>query len=805
MHTKNIALLKEETQRLLMLEAGILEQMLTEPGVLSESQHSGSFSVSQTAKDVEVLKGEQSKLERLELVLAVVGTMKAGKSTTINAIVGTEVLPNRNRPMTALPTLIEHTPGQIVPVLEFSNRQPIESLLSQLHDVLETDKAASIAAGLEDDKDMAALLLRVRGRQPFQASYEGAEEIFGFLKSLNDLVRLCAELDVPFPFESYDEVHEIPCIKVEFAHLRNAASQAQGRLTLLDTPGPNESGQPHLRKMLKEQLSKASAVLAVLDYTQLKSEADAQIRADLKDISKLAAGRIYALVNKFDQRDRNGDSADEIRAFVSDKLMPGDIKQDHVYPVSSKLAYLALRAQGELLAHGKMPDHTQHEWVVDFGKEAFNRRWEREIDNADAVREAADDLWQESLFQEPMDKVIRFAQARAAILALDSASVKLSDMADQLATFFNIRETALGKSADDLQKQIEALKQDILSVTQTEAQANIMADDMMNQLLAASDALLRQVRHEVQTQIDAIFAERRQDELAQHEQEQGRSDNQVSVLSTLLSGMFLGGSRKARTADAYFNPDEPVMKFSDQNEARQKLQAVQKELNEIVKRGETAMQDSMAGSLQNFEQNFQDGVMRSAKVILDSMSERLKGQGFELYIAIPRADTLALPQNGGQLMEDLINTKTESQRRTRRSSGAWGTVCKWFNTSDWGWEDYSVDVDVYTIDARQIKAAIDSDIDQVFDGLNQAVEQSIRMPLKERLDIFFAQFKTTVEHIRGDLLQGVQDINRSKDEQHDLLRRLKELKRSVPDIRTDSHELKADVKHNLEISTTESA
>jgi replication fork clamp-binding protein CrfC len=47
-----------------------------------------------------------------------------------------------------------------------------------------------------------------------------------------------------------------------------------GQLTLLDTPGPNEAGQPHLQKMLSEQLARASAVLAVMDYTQLKSISD---------------------------------------------------------------------------------------------------------------------------------------------------------------------------------------------------------------------------------------------------------------------------------------------------------------------------------------------------------------------------------------------------------------------------------------------------------------------------------------------------------------------------------------------------
>ena len=64
-----------------------------------------------------VLQGEYTKLENFEVVLAVVGTMKAGKSTTINAIVGREVLPNRNRPMTALPTLIAHKKDQKEPIL----------------------------------------------------------------------------------------------------------------------------------------------------------------------------------------------------------------------------------------------------------------------------------------------------------------------------------------------------------------------------------------------------------------------------------------------------------------------------------------------------------------------------------------------------------------------------------------------------------------------------------------------------------------------------------------------------------------
>ncbi|MCV6022920.1 dynamin family protein, partial [Escherichia coli] len=75
-----------------------------------------------------ILKNEQNKLANNEMVIAVVGTMKAGKSTTINAIAGTEVLPYRNRPMTALPTLIRHTKGLLKPVLRPQNQEPITNL-----------------------------------------------------------------------------------------------------------------------------------------------------------------------------------------------------------------------------------------------------------------------------------------------------------------------------------------------------------------------------------------------------------------------------------------------------------------------------------------------------------------------------------------------------------------------------------------------------------------------------------------------------------------------------------------------------
>ncbi|MCJ8704801.1 dynamin family protein, partial [Escherichia coli] len=129
MYTQTLYELSQEAERLLQLsrqQLQLLEKMpLSVPGD-DAPQLALPWSQPNIAERHAMLNNELRKISRLEMVLAIVGTMKAGKSTTINAIVGTEVLPNRNRPMTALPTLIRHTPGQKEPVLHFSHVAPID-------------------------------------------------------------------------------------------------------------------------------------------------------------------------------------------------------------------------------------------------------------------------------------------------------------------------------------------------------------------------------------------------------------------------------------------------------------------------------------------------------------------------------------------------------------------------------------------------------------------------------------------------------------------------------------------------------
>ncbi len=222
MHENNITLLCDEAERLLRLNISLLQKMIDEPNVLLENKLNNDeqlFNKSKAIKRIEELQGEQTKITRKEMVLAVVGTMKAGKSTTINAIVGKEILPNRNRPMTSIPTLIRHVPGKHIPDLQLNNIEPVQQLLIALKKTITTDEGKKLVLELDKDPEKGKLLRIVMDGSWLKNNYAGEAEIFTCLASLNDLVRLATELHVEFPFEAYEEVHELPVIEVEFSHL----------------------------------------------------------------------------------------------------------------------------------------------------------------------------------------------------------------------------------------------------------------------------------------------------------------------------------------------------------------------------------------------------------------------------------------------------------------------------------------------------------------------------------------------------------------------------------------------------------
>ncbi|EHT2077865.1 dynamin family protein [Escherichia coli O26:H11] len=790
MHEKNIALLCDEADRLLQLNINLLRQMVDEPDVLSDSKNENGllFDKRKALKRIEELEGEQIKTARREMVLAVVGTMKAGKSTTINAIVGQEILPNRNRPMTSVPTLIRHVPGKTEPVLHLEHIQPVRNLLITLQEKLATPAGQQVAQSLQQTGDTRELLDILADDVWLKNEYHGEDEIFTGLASLNDLVRLAAAMGTEFPFDEYAEVQKLPVIDVAFSHLVGMDA-CQGTLTLLDTPGPNEAGQPQMEMMMRDQLQKASAVLAVMDYTQMNSKADEEVRKELNAIADVSAGRLFVLVNKFDEKDRNGDGADAVRQKVPAMLNSDVLPGSRVYPGSSRQAYLANRALHELQKNGTLPD--DEAWVDDFVREAFGRMKKEHIcKDSELATEGATDLWEGSLIDKLITEVIQSSHSRSAALAVDSAAAKLMQNAENVSEYLSLRHQGLQQSIQSLQVHITSLLADIQEIEKCQNRVTGDVKIAMDNINTKTRELLTGVSTSLEEKLNAYFRSGKRKEQQMLEEENSAQPRERNAFA-FFHDIFGTGNQHDRMRD--FDPDSPEIKFSDRKEALELMMQIESTVTSLHREAEAQFRPELEKIVRGIETGFRGTALYATENIAGRINARLEDEGFTVKISFPTVSQLqtrlAVKTNLSALMEE----RTETVTRHRRQNGVWGTFCRWFGTSDWGWETYKEDVSRSVININKVRKEVMSLTRAYFGELQASIEQNINQPVRQEIDAFFCTFREKVEQLRNTLIQSSEDHKRDQQAQERLTERLQALNERVPELITDSKALKEEL------------
>ncbi|EJA1463625.1 TPA: dynamin family protein [Escherichia coli] len=790
MHEKNIALLCDEADRLLQLNINLLRQMVDEPDVLLDGKNKNGqlFDKQKALKRIEELEGEQIKTARREMVLAVVGTMKAGKSTTINAIVGQEILPNRNRPMTSVPTLIRHVPGKTEPVLHLEHIQPVRNLLIRLQEKLATPAGQQVVQTLQQTGDTRELLDILADDVWLQNEYHGEDEIFTGLASLNDLVRLAAAMGTEFPFDEYAEVQKLPVIDVEFSHLVGMDA-CQGTLTLLDTPGPNEAGQPQMEVMMQDQLQKASAVLAVMDYTQLNSKADEEVRKELNAIADVSAGRLFVLVNKFDEKDRNGDGADAVRQKVSAMLNSDVLPASRVYPGSSRQAYLANRALHELRKNGALP--VDEAWVDDFIREAFGPMVEEgDWKDSTKVNKKAEKLWNISLIDQLITEVIQSSHSRAAALAVDSAAAKLMQNAENVSEYLSLRHQGLQQSIQSLQAHITSLLADIQEIEECQNEVTGDVRMAMEDINTKTGELLTKVCASLEEELNDYFRSGKRKEQQMLEEENSAQPRERNAFA-FFHDIFGTGNQHDRMRD--FDPDSPEIKFSDRRAALELMTQIESTVTSLHREAEAQFRPELEKIVRGIETGFRGTALYATEKIAGRINARLEDEGFTVKISFPAISQLqtrlAVKTNLSALMEE----RTETVTRRRRQDGVWGTLCRWANTSDWGWKEYSVDVSRSVINMNKVRKEVMSLTRAYFGELQASIEQNINQPVRQEIDDFFCTFREKVEQLRNTLIQSSEDHKRDQLAQEHLTERLQALNERVPELITDSKALREEL------------
>ncbi|HCH0659057.1 TPA: clamp-binding protein CrfC [Enterobacter asburiae] len=775
MHTQTIFELSQEAERLLQLALQNLDTLKSMPTAMLEStaaaitgEKNNVLPLHFSARGVEaqqaMLNNELRKITRLEMVLAIVGTMKAGKSTTINAIVGTEVLPNRNRPMTALPTLIRHTPGQKEPVLHFSHASPIDELIQLLQKKLCDYDRGKLAQHLEIDKDMNTLLERIEKGEAFEKHHLGAQPIFHCLKSLNDLVRLSQALGVEFPFSEYAAIEHIPVIEVEFVHLAGLDAHL-GQLTLLDTPGPNEAGQPHLQKMLSEQLSRASAVLAVMDYTQLKSISDDEVRQAISAAGKSVP--LYALVNKFDQKDRNSDDEEQIRAMISGTLMKGNISPGQIYPVSSMWAYLANRARYEMSTHGQLPDHQEQPWVQDFAEAALGRRWRTaDLDDIEHVRHAADLLWEDSLFEQPIRKLIYAAYANASLYALRSASHKLLNYAQNAREYLDFRYQGLTVAFEALELNIARLEED-MALLQT--RQSVVSDE---------------VKHEVEEALNAT---------ADFMGTQKTALNQAigEVFSTQHILDLAGIDRQTPHGE---EPNElKQLVLDDEGKAQIALSKIRSSCERVMLDAQTKICRELALRFDQLESTLARSLNEAMRPIETRIKEHLSHAGFRARISFPAFQAHQLNFNTRALFNDAIAQDDSQAGPPSGGSSMRETVSRWLNNPGWGWDEYVETRTRYVIDIAQLHDKFKQHIELFCEQIRKALSAQVDVSVTAGMATFFAEFSLCLTGLQESLRDSLAVRQQNEHSTRALCQLLKQSITTATWIQEDTRLLRDDI------------
>jgi uncharacterized protein yjdA len=759
------------------------------------------------------------------MVLAVVGTMKAGKSTTINAIVGREILPNRNRPMTALPTLIEHKPGQKTPVLRFAKNQPIQDLIERLKEAAHSFQSEELQAKLDGDRHLQDALENLRKTRTMAETYEGEEGIFHFLAWLNDLVRLSAALEVPFPFEAYTGVGDFPRIEVEFFHLRNQAEMGQGKFTILDTPGFNEADQSqHLLPMMREQLEKASAVLAVLDYTQLKSESEKDLRDQLNAIANQSKGRMFALVNKFDAKTSNSDNAEQTREYVAKKLLAAaGIPAENIFPVSSLHAYLAQRAQLALTEGGIQWQPGQPaSWIDDFGKEAIDKRkWQQRITEATEVQEAADDLWTESKFDEPLENVIRFGHRRAALLAVAAAASVLSRNAKDLKQSIKGRLQSQQAAPEELRSLIKKTKEQI---SQIYSMRNDIENQLKNDLEDAKQKIedaMSAAKKKAEGEIDSLMEKRRIKPVEyfskeirsiveeqkwykdNHEKTNERAiDDWVERLPKSFEEccFFMEELREAHIFDSmaameeFFDTDktglfkrefgwgkekraqqarENIKKrmsgitikegavFKSETEAESMLEEIHKTFNRMLSGINEEIQKKTTDTGKTLEDRL-SGVRKKMETEIKEFSEHAQSIGLEsLTFDAPASIRVKKMESVLNINHmDFIDQENKKRSFYEKQDGTFGGAKRLlggFFGTRWGYDKRQKDEPFFRLDITKVKDYWSDKIETALQELRNQVEEEFVQPLENSHNDYFSKVQCCFEQVQQIMQKGLAD------------------------------------------------
>lgn len=725
----------------------------------------------------EIVNAKQN-VDSLELVMAIVAPMKAGKSTIINAIVGQDILPSRASAMTTLPTeiLLRDRAGEPTLKLDKNTLLCLKNTLSLLQNKIVQRPEEWVAQRMEKYPHLIDLIPKIRDGLLFHSETRGLKEIKETLTGLNDIVRVCSVLD-PFVDPLNKETFNIPCLDTPFRKVTETPqSRLLGNLVIVDTPGPNEAGENlKLCAVVEEQLRRSSMVLVVLDFTQLNNKAAEEIKRQVQPVVRLLGKEnLYVLVNKVDQRtEQDPMTPEKVRQFVLADLGLGESNDgDRIFEVAARRAFCAANFLSELQNY---PNIQKEEMATarPLAEQVFGIDWEEELEDCslEQLQKKAQRLWKKSGFEPFLDNAINALMGSAAPRCIKSAMNLSCQRLEELKDDVQLRSSAIAQDEAKLRLEIGALEKDIANLESCRSRLKEV-ETLRNNLRRSLDELLEELKKTAKLRLEDYF-----------KQKDYERSNPIQKMDIVVRGRLAAPlsdlklfpdwiSQKFRSLVEYKTSED--FEFSSESEAEEFASQAVAYAKERADSLMVTVREQANCEIQKARSGLIRFLRKETSPIIERARTRLN-QSFNITLSLPH---LVFDLSG----EISINRpRIKSQTETVSQGYETVTVMKrvWWH---WLWmlpvevvetrKRPDKRINYYTVSLNELISEINQSIESSIEVLEKRLTQYIDEDFQARVNVFFDDLDGYLSNYRDSLNQAQSDRQLAAAEQETLIQGL---------------------------------
>ncbi len=247
--------------------------------------------------------------------ICILGNYSAGKSTFINALIGTEVLPSGDEPITAK-------------IYQICNSSSSDKASVELE--YESEKFRIIFNEKENE------IIYTGGDKPLYRMIKEKLDVLGSISMTN---RVNAALNIINSFDKNDSPDTISnLITIQVPFKGGLWEKANRDFVIFDTPGSNSASNDKHLEVLKEQMHNLSNGLPIFvsEYDSLDSTDNERLYRVIREVNELDSRFTMIIVNKADAAriPKSGFSEAEVRQILG-MAVPKNLYTEGIYFVSS--------------------------------------------------------------------------------------------------------------------------------------------------------------------------------------------------------------------------------------------------------------------------------------------------------------------------------------------------------------------------------------------------------------------------------------------------------------------------------------